>query len=258
MRTLSIISSNIRYDEPDDGECCWENRRDFLAKSLLDFTPDIVATQEGKRPQLQDFSDRLTGMHCVDSHREWLDNLMYPCLFYNPRTLTLRESGDIWLSTSPAEAGSVSFGSLFPRLCTWARFDNGILVVNVHLDNSDSDTRLRQGRVLVEQVRALRSDGESVVILGDFNESPACTVRRMLNDEWPGLVDPWQVLGQAEESSHHNFDDPIDYGSRIDWILATKALRIESIALDKARSDQGIYPSDHYPLKARFTLRSTD
>lgn len=256
MRTLSIISSNIRYDEPDDGDCSWENRRDFLAKSLLDFTPDIIATQEGKRPQLQDVTDRVIGMQCVDSHRAWLDNLMYPCLFYNPRTLTLRESGDIWLSTSPNEAGSVSFGSLFPRLSTWARFDEGVLVVNVHLDNANSDTRLLQGRVLVEQMLTLRREGESVILLGDFNESPLGPVRLMLNEQWPGLVDPWQQMGHAEESSHHNFDDPIDYGSRIDWILATEALRIESIFLDKARSEHGIYPSDHYPLKARFTLRS--
>lgn len=257
MRTLSVISSNIRYDEPDDDKFCWENRRDFLAASLLNFTPDVIATQEGKRPQLQDIADRLTGLKCVDSHRSWQDTLMYPCLFYNPATLTMRESGDIWLSTTPSVAGSLSFGSLFPRLCTWARFDDGILVVNVHLDNSSSETRLLQSQVLVEQVDALRREDETVLIIGDFNESPQSAVRSLLNELWPDFIDPWQQMGQQEEASHHNFGEPIDYGSRIDWILVTNTLQVENIFMDKARSAQGIYPSDHYPLKARFVLRGT-
>ena len=63
---------------------------------------------------------------------------MYPCLFFNPDSLTLTDSGDIWLSESPSTVGSCSFGSAFPRLCTWALFDEGILAVNVHLDNSDT------------------------------------------------------------------------------------------------------------------------
>jgi len=80
---------------------------------------------------------------------------MYPCIFYNPDTLTLRESGDIWLSESPASIGSSSFGSQYPRLCTWAFFDNDLLAVNVHLDDLKPDTRLHQIRVLMEQVDAL-------------------------------------------------------------------------------------------------------
>ena len=137
-RSLSVVSSNIRYDEPDDDLHSWANRRDFLASRLLEYAPDLLATQEGRFPQIRDIDDRLTGLTCSDSHREWADSLMYPCLFYNPDTLTLNDSGDIWLSESPSTAGSRSFGSAFPRLCPWAYFDEGILAVNVHLDNSNN------------------------------------------------------------------------------------------------------------------------
>ena len=254
MRKLSVVSSNIRYDVPDDDKFRWENRRDFLASTLLDAEPDLVATQEGKRPQLRDISAVLSGLVCVDMHRSWLETLMYPCLFYNPIRLTLQESGDIWLSRSPTVAGSSSFGSLFPRLCTWARFDEGLLAINVHLDNSSSETRLQQSRVLVEQIALLRRDHESVLLMGDFNESPQGAVRTQLSELLPDLVDPWQQLGQPEEASHHSFDEPIDYGSRIDWMLVSDALKVQSIFMDRARSEQGIYPSDHYPLKAVFDL----
>ena len=252
-RNLSVISSNIRYDEPQDKQHCWENRRDFLASCLLDYHPDLLATQEGKHPQLQDVADRLRGLRCADSHRQWEASLMYPCIFYNPSTLTLRESGDIWLSESPATIGSSSFGSLYPRLCTWVLFDNDLLAVNVHLDDLDPETRLCQVRVLMEQVDALGMNGP-MLLMGDFNEPPDGRVRSLINKIWPELRDPWQDLGQDEEPSHHNFFEMIDYASRVDWILTGSALTAQEILLDKSRSDQGLYPSDHYLLKARFLV----
>ena len=251
MRRLSVISSNIRYDEPDD-EFRWKTRREILAAALLEEQPDIVATQEGKRPQLDDMARQLAGLQCVDSHRDWLDTLMYPCIFYNSTTLTLRESGDVWLSKTPAVVGSSSFGSLFPRLCTWARFAEGLLVFNVHLDNSSSETRASQTNVLLDQIELIRSESESILLLGDFNEAPQGLVREVIAERDTGFSDPWQLLQQDEEASHHNFGEPIDYGSRIDWILVAGELRAKSIYLDKRRSDSGVYPSDHYPLKAEF------
>lgn len=256
-RSLSVVSSNIRYDEPDDDLHSWENRRDFLASRLLEYAPDLLATQEGRFPQIRDIDDRLTGLTCSDSHREWAGSLMYPCLFYNPDTLTLNDSGDIWLSESPSIAGSRSFGSTFPRLCTWASFDEGILAINVHLDNSNSDTRLCQIRVLMQQIAALNKAGHAIILMGDFNESPQCPVRTCINKEWPELKDPWIELGYAEESSHHHFYEPIDYGSRVDWILANASLEPQEILLDKSRSEEGIYPSDHYILKSRFLWHDT-
>lgn len=250
--TFSIISSNIRYDEPHDDVHCWENRKDFLISLLRDYAPDLLATQEGKLPQIRDVDDGLEELTCVDSHRDWADSLMYPCLFYNPTSLVLKESGDIWLSESPTIPGSSSFGSEFPRLCTWAVFDGEILAINVHLDNSSSETRLCQMRVLLQQLGALKARSQTILLMGDFNESPTCPVRALIGKEWPDLSDPWIDLGQPEETSHHHFYEAIDYGSRIDWILANGSLQAREMLLDKSRSEGGIYPSDHYLLKARF------
>lgn len=251
-RTLSVISSNIRYDEPHDDVHCWENRRDFLASLMLDYAPDLLATQEGKLPQIRDVDHRLEGLTCSDSHRDWVDSLMYPCLFYNPKSLVLKESGDIWLSKSPSIPGSSSFGSEFPRLCTWAIFDGGVLAINVHLDHASCETRLCQMRVLLQQLSASKASSQTVLLMGDFNESPTCPVRALINKEWPDLHDPWIDLGQEEEASHHHFYEAIDYGSRIDWILVNDSLQAKEMLLDKSRSGSGIYPSDHYLLKARF------
>lgn len=251
-RSLSVVSSNIRYDEPDDDQHAWGNRRDFLVSRLLEYSPDILATQEGKLPQIREMDDRLTGLSCADAHRGWAGALMYPCLFYNPAKLTMSDSGDIWLSESPSVEGSRSFGSEFPRLCTWASFDEGVLAVNVHLDNASSETRLRQIQVLTEQIGPLRKQLDTTILMGDFNEPPDGQVRSFINRTWPDLKDPWLELGNAEESSHHHFYEPIDYGSRVDWILTSSSLEPQEILLDKSQSERGLFPSDHYILKSRF------
>lgn len=256
-RFLSVISSNIRYDEPQDDIHSWENRRDFLADRLLEYQPDLIATQEGKQAQISDVANRLVGMRCADAHRDWLEYLMYPCLFYNPATLTLLGSGDIWLSETPTEAGSSSFGSEFPRLCTWAIFDEGVFAINVHLDNANNETRLCQIRVLIEQIRSLQTNSFATLLMGDFNESPNSPVRGFINREWPELKDPWLELGQKEEPSHHHFYETIDYGSRVDWIMTNDILQAQEILLDKSTSEKNIFPSDHYILKARFRWSET-
>jgi endonuclease/exonuclease/phosphatase family metal-dependent hydrolase len=111
---------------------------------------------------------------------------------------------------------------------------------------------LCQIRVLLQQLEARIASGDAVVLMGDFNESPECSVRKLLNEERPELTDPWLELGHDEEPSHHHFYEKIDYGSRVDWILANKQLEAQEILLDKSQSHSGIFPSDHYILKARF------
>ncbi len=178
---------------------------------------------------------------------------MYPCIFYNPDTLTLCDSGDIWLSQSPTVIGSSSFGSQYARLCTWAFFDNNLLAINVHLDDLNPATRLNQARVLMEQVDAIGIAAPRL-LMGDFNEAPGGRVRTLINETWPSLCDPWQELGLDEEPSHHSFFETIDYASRVDWILTDAGIQAQEISLDKSCSDEGIFPSDHYLLKARLQM----
>ncbi len=253
-KELAVVTANIRYDEPDDGAQCWDNRKRLLANCILDYQPDLLGSQEGRRRQLDDLSKRLTGLVRIDGHRSWNPQLMYPCLYYNPHRLTPLESGDIWLSETPVKSGSSSFGSEFPRLCTWAKFKENILTINTHLDDVRDETRVEQINVLLREIDELNTERMPVILMGDFNEGPDGRVRKAINAQWPALADPWQRLLLKEESSHHNFDQRIGNGSRVDWILSDSSLQPQEMFLDKTRSEDGIYPSDHFILKARFSF----
>ena len=80
---------------------------------------------------------------------------MYPSLFVRSEQMSVKKSGDIWLSETPLIAGSKSFKSAFPRLCTWASVmwfqvegdkskGEPLFIVNCHLDHVLEETRIRQ------------------------------------------------------------------------------------------------------------------
>jgi endonuclease/exonuclease/phosphatase family metal-dependent hydrolase len=249
--SCTIISSNIRFSTSDDGPHRWENRCQLLAKILLSHRPAIVGTQEGREPQLRELADLLSPLTLVAEGRPWIPERMYPCIFVDPKLVEVLENGDFWLSETPHVPGSASYGSAFPRLCTWARIrlrGENVLVASTHLDHVLSETRNRQSTVLATQLRNLLRPGEKLLLLGDFNDEPSSTARSIILDLLPELRDPWL---KPEESSHHPFSGSCPTGSRIDWILVSKEIKVEDVFLEKS-NEHGKWPSDHFPVVCRI------
>jgi endonuclease/exonuclease/phosphatase family metal-dependent hydrolase len=252
---LKLISSNIRYENAHDGIHSWENRRPLLQKIITDFHPDILATQEGREHQIKSLG-QLLPLKLIESHREWIEDRMYPCLYINEEQMKVKNSGDIWLSETPLTPGSFSFKSSFPRLFTWMQVTHLVnnqdyFIVNTHLDHVLEETRLEQIKVLIHEVEILNKEQLPLILMGDFNTSPASKVREFILNSL-NLKDPWIESGFPEETSHHGFKQ--DSGDRIDWILIPQAFSVSSIHLEK-NSFNGIFPSDHYPLLATVIPR---
>lgn len=255
---LCLISSNIRFDNPADGANAWPHRRTLLTEILLDHKPDIIATQEGRYNQLKDFESLLADYVIVDQHRSWIKERMYPTFFLRKGAFELLQSEDVWLSETPDIAGSLSFGSAFPRLMTWmkiqpANTNVNFLVLNTHLDHVKKETRLEQIRVLTEEAKRLVEGRSNVIIMGDFNDSPDSDVRNVATNAFPGIQDAWKLFNETEETSHHAFSGECQNGARIDWILVDQKVKIENCFLDK-RMIAGKYPSDHFPVICKITL----
>lgn len=250
---IKLITSNIRFANSGDGIHSWDKRIDLLSDIFRDFAPDILGTQEGRQGQLKELGARLPELRLIDQHREWIEERMYPCLFINPETVEVHRSGDIWLSETPEVAGSSSFQSTFPRLCTWAEITfkrNGlrVLMINTHLDHILASTREKQIEVLTREIQKIST--LPVLIMGDFNESPMTAIKQTLMSSFQ-LKDPWIEKKLPEETSHHGFKGAEAIaGDRIDWILIPKEFECESIKLEKYINAEGIFPSDHYPLLA--------
>lgn len=261
MNEFKIVSSNIRFDNPQDGENQWAKRKDFLAETLLEFAPHLIASQEGRQSQILEFKSLLQNYQLIADHRPWIEERMYPCLFVDKSWANVLESGDVWLSETPSMPGSYSFNSAFPRLATWAlikthQSQKTFLVVNTHLDHVHSETRQKQIMVLLNEMRDFLNTYPSI-LCGDFNESPYGQTRLVLENSNIQLKDPWHLLNQEESGSYHSFNGEHEKDTaRIDWILHSKQFEPISIELDKRK--RGImFPSDHYPLKLVLRMNFT-
>lgn len=256
--TLQLMSFNIRFDNPHDGPHAWPHRRHFLAQIINDFETDILGTQEGRRPQLEELATLLPNLEMAIKHREWIEERMYPTLFYNPHKFKLIASDDIWLSETPNVAGSFSFESAFPRLCTWAHLEAAkgmqFICADVHLDHVKESTRLAQAKVLANELLKV-SEELPIILMGDFNSAPNTLVRNQLLRDLRDLGDPWEILGREEKASYHNFGPIPADASRIDWFLLSKSIEPQHIELG-LENKNGLWPSDHYPLKLKIALNN--
>jgi endonuclease/exonuclease/phosphatase family metal-dependent hydrolase len=253
-----VVSANIRFANPADGEHDWVNRKDFMASLVNDFKTDLLGTQEGRQPQLEEMAELLPNMQLIQGHRDWIEERMYPCIFVNPETIYVKNSGDIWLSETPNLAGSFSFDSAFPRLCTWIqgafkKSGKDFFFVNVHLDHILGTTREQQIRVLIDETKKINIENRPMILAGDFNESPEDGVRKIINAEQENLNDPWQSLKKDEDISFHKFQGELEGASRIDWILVDNRITVKSIDLNKSHNE-GVYPSDHFPVMGQFEI----
>jgi endonuclease/exonuclease/phosphatase family metal-dependent hydrolase len=254
---LNLISCNIRFDNPADGTNAWTHRRDFLAETLLKTSPDIIATQEGRYDQLKDFETLIKDYDLIDFHRSWIKERMYPTLFVRKHMFEMLKSEDLWLSETPEVAGSRSFESAFPRLMTYLKLQpknskKNFFIVNTHLDHIKAETRLSQAEVLATQIKRMNPEKSSIILMGDFNDSPESAVRNKITSELD-LVDAWKVFNQKEETSHHGFDGTAANGSRSDWILLDRKIKTTECHTIKDSRD-GKYPSDHFPIFCQIKI----
>jgi endonuclease/exonuclease/phosphatase family metal-dependent hydrolase len=255
---LCLISCNIRFDNPADGLNSWPHRREFLTQTLLKHGPSLIATQEGRIHQLNQLKSSLKKFDLVDQHRSWIGERMYPSIFLEQNQFEFIASGDMWLSETPDIAGSHSFESAFPRLMTWTKIqvkgsEENLFIVNTHLDHVKQETRLSQVKVLAQEIKRIWDKQSSLIIMGDFNDSPSSKVRDVLMSEFSFLQDAWRLFNDVEETSHHAFKGEIQNGSRIDWIMVDAKIAVESCLMDKSASN-GLYPTDHYPIICKIRL----
>ena len=251
---LTLVTCNIRFDNPADGSHSWPHRRILLRDTLLKHSPHIIATQEGRIDQLKDLESLLENYELIDQHRSWIGARMYPCILVRKDSFEIGKSEDLWLSETPDVAGSLSFESMFPRLMTYVELQlkntaTAFTVVSTHLDHIRQETRVSQATVLSKQLDRIRDLNRKLILMGDFNDAPESPVRSAL----PPLQDAWKIFHTHEETSHHGFKGEMQTGERIDWIMVNEGVEILSCEMDKTVKD-GKYPSDHFPVICKIKV----
>ncbi|RXR03431.1 endonuclease/exonuclease/phosphatase family protein [Pseudoxanthomonas composti] len=255
-QTLKVMSFNVRTPA-DTNDDRWENRRQVLFDMLREQDPDVIGTQELVKRQANDIIAALPQYTWFGTGRRGDDSDEHMGVFYRPDRLRVLDSGNFWLSDTPEVPGSISWNNLMPRMVTWARFERiadgaRFTLYNTHLPyrEQDEDARERGAKLILQRMASLPAN-EPFVLTGDFNAKPDSGVHKVLTET---LSDAWLSTAQRSgpERTFHNFTGKPDY--RIDWVLY-RNLQLQSVqTIDMHRGAR--YPSDHFPVLARFLLPS--
>ena len=260
-RDLVVMSFNIRYAHTTPPNL-WGDRRAAVREVIVDSGADIVGTQEGLYQQVVDMDRDLPDFDWVGVGREGGSHGEFMAVFYRPIRLVPLEYDHFWLSDTPAQIGSKSWGNNIPRMVTWVRFrdlltEQEFYLVNTHFDHQSQPARERSAALLLERVEDFDPD-LPVIVTGDFNaEAPGNPAYETLTAAG-AFSDTWVETQEAEPEfgTFHNFEGPEAAAgrARIDWILTRG--EVETIASEILTHETGgQYPSDHFPVTATLRFR---
>ncbi|KAH0547795.1 hypothetical protein FGG08_000052 [Glutinoglossum americanum] len=200
---IRILTHNIRYatTSPFPGEEPWPTRKPRLVSELRFHTrrsPEaFICLQEVLHGQLIDILDGLNS----DGDDEWTyfgvgrdDGHQageYNPVLYHQRTWTLRSSQTSWLSPTPHVPSKGWDAACFRIVsaCVFRHQECGveIAVMNTHLDDQGSSSRVHGVEILGGLVRDFAARGKGVLVAGDFNsEREGAAYRRWISMKTPG------------------------------------------------------------------------
>jgi endonuclease/exonuclease/phosphatase family metal-dependent hydrolase len=270
---LSVLTFNIRYNNPADGADAWPRRKAIAAAVIRDHAADSAGLQEALKGQIDDLLAALPGYAIVGVGRD--DGKArgeFSAILYRTDRLKVLDSGTFWLSETPEKPGSKSWDTACTRICTWARFQDlapggrTFYHFNTHLDHMSQPARLNGAKLILHRIEA-RATPDPVVVTGDFNageDNPAVRLFTALGglggENTPAkFTDTFRAMhpDQRHAGTFHAFQGtPGAKGSttdKIDYILVSPGITTRAAAIDTT-SAGGRYPSDHFPVAARIAL----
>ncbi len=260
---LDVISLNVRYDNPADGDNEWMARRDIVADFLIGEQAELFALQEVLWHQYEYIDSLLGSYGSVTAGRS--DGLkageMTP-VFYNKERFNLIDHNTFWLSETPSIPGSKGWGAVLPRIVTWVKlFDNftgsELYFFNTHFSHMSDSARIMSARILSGQVELIAGD-KNFIICGDFNMSPdSQAYKELISGNSNTINDSFNILGTditGPIDTYNGFTDKDEGSGRIDYIFVKEGTVVYTHEILKIKKDS-IFISDHWPVKTSLLLK---
>lgn len=259
--SFKIVSYNIRYASPGDGDDVWPNRVDAVAKAIGQH--DIAGLQEVTYPQLIDLQKRLPEFDTYSVGRDdgKTDGEHTSILFRRARFESTNQ-GTFWLSETPEVAGSKSWDAAITRICSWVVFrdkqtDHKFYFANTHFDHRGSKARRNSGK-LIQTLIGQKAHGLPVVLTGDFNclpdsrpyqaivgggKVPLADVRTVSKTPAAGPNSTWCGFKQIAPNRI------------IDHVFVAGSIDVESVTVLNPKTEQDRFASDHLPVQVVVSLK---
>lgn len=249
---ISIMTYNIRFDNPNDEQNTWESRKDFMIDQLKFYKPSIVGTQEGLLHQIQYIDNKFPDYKYFGVGRDnGKEKGEFCAVFYDSTEYHLLEDSTFWLSETP-EKPSVGWDAALERICTWGLFEHKATsekfwVFNAHLDHIGEKARQNSIRLIMEKINVMNDAELPVILMGDFNLEPESKPIKELNKEFQDSKRHSKIVSFGPEGTYNGFNYHEAASRRIDYIFVSPGVKIIKYGV-LSDAIEGKYPSDHFPV----------
>ena len=257
---ISVMTYNLRYDNPKDSNNSWQHRKEFILGQLKYYKPDIIGTQEGLKHQINWLDKNLIDYKYVGVGRADVKEVgdgEYSAIFYNKKKLRKILSNTFWLSPTP-EKPSRGWDASLNRICTYLLIEDNntkmkFWVFNTHFDHKGKIARNKSADLILAKINEINKQNYPVILTGDFNltpnELPIKKISKQLNDSRNFSLD--KPFGS--EGTFCSFDICRPVTRRIDYIFTGKNILVKNYAVFSDIVNKK-YPSDHYPVFVNIVL----
>ena len=263
--TLNVGCFNIRFKTTaDQGELSWDNRKSYVARTIIDFKYDIVGVNEmNAGSQQEDMKSLLPEYSFV----EWGGNSStvpnqgtVNAVLFRTDKFDLLEEGHYFLCTDPSKSLiSWDNSSGNKRFAVWAKLrvkETGELFYYfiTHLDHLGSDARNEGTRINIEKVRSI-SGHYPAIICGDHNSS---AIRYPFYDLCSAYLSDSRKVSEApfpwpKDGTLCKWDPEKKDGTRLDYVWV-KGMKVHTYNHINETFGRGVTPSDHFPVIVSISL----
>lgn len=268
--SLNVMSFNIRFNNPNDGENAWPHRKALVANTVQFYRADLVGVQEALKEQLDDLSALLPEFVWLGVGRDdGKEQGEYSAILYRKDRFEVLQQVTFWLSEEPEQPGSVGWDAAITRVVTWAKFQDKrdakkFFLFNTHFDHVGQRAREESAKLLLRQIQNV-AGSEPVIVTGDFNATASNPVYEILvgnaveqdsTTQAHGLINTREISRLPHYGPDWTFHDFGRATERpgIDYIFVNHRLNVlrHGIIADPAG---GPYTSDHLPVLAEVVIQ---
>ena len=261
-RSLRVMTFNIRYDEPRDGENAWANRKTKVADVIRFHKTDVVGVQEALLSQLRELESLLPDFAwCGVGRTDGKESGEYSAILYRKSRIQLIETRTFWLSETPEAAGSKGWDADYPRIVTWAKFRDRIskktfFHFNTHFDHRGVRARTESASLILRRIGEI-SGTSPFILTGDLNVREASDAYKTLATGTPAtLLEDAKyasVSGHFGGNSTFSAFKELEPGMKIDYVFVRKGIKVVEHGVLSDRWDR-LWASDHLPVLAEIML----
>ena len=255
---IKVMSYNIRYDEPWDGENSWSIRKDVVASLMNYYAADFIGTQETQQHQLKFLLSKMPNYSSAGVYPPDADSgVEYKNLLYNKDKYTVVEQHFAWLT--PDGKKGVGWDAALRRWYTYALFRDirkgfSGWVINAHFDHEGDTARLESAKIVWNKIKELKArQNFPVIFMGDLNGLPEeASIQYMDGIMNNSRKISKQVHGPLDTWNDFKFTSKLD--GCYDYIFIEKGKARVNKFITITDSYDMKYPSDHLPIMAHITI----